>query len=164
MQLLYIGPLIMRRVEKTFMVCAPLVPLRRQNAKWHIEVNLCECLVFFFHSNTAKKEGKKKKEEEKKKRDGTQGCILSGFYSLGRVLFGITKCTGRNSGETDWECDRLECERDRPRKRRRQREKEEGEGSVWGIKKAPQPASQLPTSAQWASAGSCTLWPPRKKN
>jgi len=28
-------------------------------------------------------------------------CILSGFYSgsLGRGLFGITKCTGRNSRE-----------------------------------------------------------------
>ncbi len=30
-------------------------------------------------------------------------CILSGFYSgsLGRVLFGITKCTGRNSREIE---------------------------------------------------------------
>lgn len=44
---------------------------------------------------------------------------------------------------------------DRERKGEGQRE-----GSVWGIKKAPQPA---PTSASWAWAGSCTLWPPQKK-
>lgn len=43
---------------------------------------------------------------ESEEKGQATGCILSGFYSLGRVLSGITKCTSRNSSETGRECDR----------------------------------------------------------
>lgn len=58
------------------------------------------------HTFSQLKKTKQNNNVDKKWPQGNKVCILSGFYSLGRVLFGITKCTGRNSGETGWECDR----------------------------------------------------------
>lgn len=73
--------------------------------------------------------------ESKEKGHGT-ACILSGFYSLGRVLSGITKCTSRNSGETGQECDRK-------RVRETDFEGERERGECEGDPKVVQPATSV---------------------